>query len=419
MAVRRLIRRLVIVAAIGAFWAAPAHAATWCGPSSTTDRFPQLFGGDDIHVVYAVPADGTDRLDELANAIETDVETIDTWWRGQDPTRAPRFDLFQFPCGPQADITTVRLPESGAQLPSADVDFTRIYADLGAIGLLHSFRVALVYYDGPVTEPFCGTGGESPAANRGLAIVFVNACARTRSEWTAAHELITALGGVPVGAPHRCPGRADTCDSSQDVMNEFIPSSPLSAAILDPGHDDYYAHSGSWPDIQDSPYLKDLQTQARLSVTIAGAGTVVSDVQGIDCTASCATDWNGGSTISLSAMPGKGLRFVRWAGACAGHGACALTLEGPTSVSALFAPRRFRLSVSIVGRGTVTSRPRGISCTSRCKSAFTSYQPVRLTARPAPGWRLKSWAAACRGTRAACSVPMKAPASARAVFVRQ
>ena len=29
---------------------------------------------------------------------QTDAETFDAWWRGQDPTRTPRFDLFAFPC---------------------------------------------------------------------------------------------------------------------------------------------------------------------------------------------------------------------------------------------------------------------------------------------------------------------------------
>jgi hypothetical protein len=413
-----MIRRLLVLSvALAAVWAAPAHASTWCGTPATEDRAPDLFGGPRFHVVYAIPADGTDRLGELANAIETDVEDIDVWWRGQDPTRAPRFDLFPFPCGAQADITTARLPDTSAQMPTAVEDYTRISNDLRGTGLLQAYRSLLVYYDGPVTEPFCGIGGGNDLD--GLAIVFVNACGRTKSEWTAAHEIITAMGGVADGAPHRCPGRADTCDSSFDVMWQYIPAAPLSDAILDPGRDDYYGHSGLWPDIQDSRFLKHLDAPAHLTVAITGAGLVESDVNGVTCSVTCGTDWDAGTLIYLTATPGNGLRFVRWSGACTGEEQCRLTLGAQNTVSALFAPAAFRLTVAVAGRGTVASKPRGIACKPRCKGSFESYSPVRLTARPAKGWRLKSWTGGCRGKRAACSVPMTAAATARAVFVRK
>ena len=53
-----------------------------------------------------------------APLIAADVGAIDAWWRGQDPTRAPRWDLYPFAgCAPgfgQLDISFVRLESPGS-----------------------------------------------------------------------------------------------------------------------------------------------------------------------------------------------------------------------------------------------------------------------------------------------------------------
>ena len=113
-----------VVALAAALWIAPAHAAasaTWCGGTQETaqNRVPELqFAQTQIHVVYAIPSDGADHFAADAPLIVADVEAIDTWWRTQDPTRTPRFDLYPFPgCPPgfgQLDISFVRLSGTGA-----------------------------------------------------------------------------------------------------------------------------------------------------------------------------------------------------------------------------------------------------------------------------------------------------------------
>jgi beta-lactamase class A len=74
------------------------------------------------------------------------------------------------------------------------------------------------------------------------------------------------------------------------------------------------------------------------------------------------------------------------------------------------------LAVATVGRGTLTSRPPGIACPPRCRHAFPSGTLVRLLARPATGWHLRSWGQACTGA-AGCVVPMRGVRRARARFV--
>ena len=57
---------------------------------------------------------------------------------------------------------------------------------------------------------------------------------------------------------------------------------------LDVNHDDYYAHSGSWWDVQDSTWLTHLP-QFPLTVTVAGSGTVVAtDTNALPCDTGCA-----------------------------------------------------------------------------------------------------------------------------------
>jgi hypothetical protein len=413
-------RTLVLAVALAGLWAAPAHAASWCGTEATTNRAPELFGGGQVHAVYAIPSDGADHLSVFGAVIETDVESIDSWWRGQDPTRAPRFDLFPFACGAQTDITTVRLPDSGASLSSPDVIFDRLFSALVNAGLISTSLDALVYYDGPVTDPdVCGIGGPSSNGASGLAVVLGGACAGTHSDWTAAHEFGHSIGAVAIGAPHRCPDSGHTCDSTSDLMYPFTSGNPLAVSILDPGRDDYYGHSGGWVDIQDSGYLKHLDAQVHLAVAIVGGGSVASDVAGVNCTATCATDWDAGARVSLTPQPVNGRRFLRWTGDCAGALTCDLTLDASKSVTATFVAATFNLTAAVTGRGTIVSRPAGISCKPRCRHAFASFVPLRLTARPAKGWKLKAWTGACHGKRLVCSVPMRAASTAHATFVKQ
>jgi List-Bact-rpt repeat protein len=404
-------------AGLGGLSASPARASSWCGTPGAADRAPQLFGGPQVHTVYVHPSDGADRLATFADAIQTNAESIDAWWRGQDATRAPRFDLFPFACGPQLDLAGVQLTVTGASIADGSSAYGQIGSQLQETALLTPDDDALVYYDGPETNTdLCGIGGG------GLAVVFVNACTDVDSARVAAHELGHALGAVDDGAPHRCPDSGHTCDNAADLMYPFVvPGQPLAVAILDPGRDDYYGHSGGWVDVQDSPFLKHADAQVHLTVGITGAGHVTSDPVGVDCSAACALDWDAGSAVTLSAAPGNGLRFVRWGGACSGQrtDACELTLGSSTSISAFFAPARFRLAVSVSGRGRVVSKPAGIACSRSCRHAFTSYRPVRLTAKPAKGWRFRAWSGACRGARPTCTVPMKAAAGIRAVFARK
>ena len=400
---------------------APASAtATWCGTPAPADLTPNALAGFPAHWIYATPADGADRFVAFANTMQTDAEEIDAWWRREDPARAPRNDLAPLPCGQQLDLTSFRMQLSGAQLAGPDGRFGTIFNQLLAGNFRSPFTKYIVYYDGPATNvDICGQGG-SDNTGFGLAVVYVQACPGVSTAAVAVHEFLHTLGAVPDGAPHNCPepNDAHTCDTQSDLMHPFIDDAPLSAKLLDPGRDDYYGHSAGFGDSQDAPWLVQLDRQQPFTVTISGTGGVQADVPGLQCGQTCTTNWNTGTRLNLIATPGAGTKLVRWSGSCTGAGACSVATGPGVAVNALFAPLVFRLTVKVAGKGSVRSSSSGITCRPRCSAAFPSFVPLRLTATPAKGWRLRSWSGGCRGRNRSCTVPMSAAASARAVFVR-
>ncbi len=286
--------------------------------------------------------------------MQTDAETIDGWWRGQDPTRTPRFDTLGFGCGQQLDISFVTLNSTAAELQPIASRFARILAGIEAAGFSSAVTKYIVYYDGPGDGTnVCGEGAGS-AESEGVAIEFLSACDGLPSSVVVAHELLHSLGALPApGPPHACPGDdGHPCDSQLDLLYPVATSGvPLTSLMLDVGHDDYYGHSGLWFDIQDSRWLRHLDTApSHLSVVIQGAGTIASDVPGISCTASCESDWDANQPVGLVANAGPGMRFVRWSGGCTGNADC---------TSRLRRRRRSRRS----------SRRRHLPCRSRSPAA--------------------------------------------------
>lgn len=274
---------LAVAVAVALAFAPAGRAADspsrWCGPGETAvdlpDTSPNAF---QIHVVYAYPADATSRFATLAAGIARDVAAIDTWWRAQDSSHAPRWDLASFAgCDTafgQLDISSVRLPRPLGGYATLDALLDRLGSDLSAAptNLSDPDKKYIVFFDGLIDQPRAGfvVCGQSPSNVLGggsdayAGIYLMSPCgdglgAATNTAGTITHELVHNLGALASpGPPHACPTSAGhPCDSDSDVLSalgEYGRS--LNQLQLDIGRDDYYAHSGSWWDIQDSLFLE-------------------------------------------------------------------------------------------------------------------------------------------------------------------
>jgi hypothetical protein len=408
------VRRLLVLASFAlALWAAPgALAAGWCGTGeSATDR-PDVTTGQQVHAIVVAPADAADNFAADAGKLADDVGSMTAWWQGQDPTRVPRFDTATFPSGTCLDISYVRLPDAAASLSGASPTFHLIELSLFAGGFSSSYKKYLVYYDGPSVElNVCGIGGGAFDRGPAFALVWLAGCPGVPTDSIGTHELLHALGALPAGAPHPCPGdTGHPCDSPTDILYPQTHGQPLSEQVLDFGRDDYYGHSGSWLDMQDSLWLHRLdQPQFALGVTLSGAGEVSSDLPGLDCSASCTTQWDQGSTVTLGTHPVSGTRFVRWQGGCTGSSGCTVSVTAPLAVTAVFGPITISVRLSATGRGR-------IACSPACSRSFAAGDPLRLRAVPAKGWRFVSWSGGCKGKRLTCAPPTDFALSVKATF---
>lgn len=65
-------------------------------------------------------------------------------------------------------------------------------------------------------------------------------------------------------------------------------------------------------------------------------GAVISRPAGIRCGSTCSHDYPVGSTVILTARPGRGWALAGWSGACTGHAVCTVPLTVDRSVQASF-----------------------------------------------------------------------------------
>jgi hypothetical protein len=284
----------IVGAAVALVAAAPAQASTpmpWCGTSaSALDRQPDGTQAFAAHVAYVRPADAPDRFAELAPRIVGDVAAMDAWWRAQDPTRAPRFDLYPFPCASAfgtLDITSVALAQGVVGIDDA---FPTIRVQLASDhGFVEPEKVYLVYYDGPTgqgasQEERCGEGADASSflGVPGMAVVYLDACHATENDTyrpvVAVHELLHVLGAVEDRAPHAC-RRGHVCDVPADLMAASLSGQELDSHVLDGGRDDYYGHAGPWLDVQDSFFLERLDSPDRAAPAVP-AGLSATDGPG-------------------------------------------------------------------------------------------------------------------------------------------
>ena len=273
---------LVAFAALVA--AVPGHASTpipWCGTtSSSVDRLPDATAAYAVHVAYVRPPGAPDRFAEFAPRIAGDAVAFDAWWRREDPTRTPRFDLFPAAGCASAfgalDISSVVLPRPVGGIGAIFQELRQRLSDDS--GFDEAEKVYLVYFDGPTgqvgDERVCGQGARPSFGLPGMAVVYLDSCGGDEGDSlrpvVAVHELVHVFGAVERQAPNACRS-GHVCDVELDLMTAVLSGEELDAHVLDAARNDYYAHSGSWNDVQDSTFLERLDSADRTPPTTPGA----------------------------------------------------------------------------------------------------------------------------------------------------
>ncbi len=160
------------------------------------------------------------------------------------------------------------------------------------------------------------------------------------------------------------------------------------------------------------------QSKSNVEITVNGMGSVTSLPAGINCGTDCSADFDKNTSVSLSATANNGNQFIGWAGDCSGTGSCIISMEENRSVTATFSSlnaSQSNIAVSVVGTGSVSSSPSGISCGTNCSANFDKNTNLSLTATAGNGYQFAGWSGDCNGS-SSCSVSMAQNRSVTASF---
>jgi uncharacterized repeat protein (TIGR02543 family) len=155
-----------------------------------------------------------------------------------------------------------------------------------------------------------------------------------------------------------------------------------------------------------------------LTTAKVGNGIINSSPAGIDCGTDCTEVVNKGSTITLTATPDAGYKFMSWTGCTSTTNVCTITMTAAKTVTANF-KAVFPLTVSKTGTGTGTVKATGINCdttpTADCNETYLKDTNVSLTATATTGSRFIGWAGACSGSTT-CTVAINDAKNVTATF---
>lgn len=157
-----------------------------------------------------------------------------------------------------------------------------------------------------------------------------------------------------------------------------------------------------------------------LGTTGNGSAAVMIRPAGTWCRGSCTETFLAGASVTLVAVPDRGVSLSGWSGCTSASGAtCTVALETSRTVIAAFTTsRKLRVRMLGDGRGMVTSAPAGITCGTDCVHDYPLNTSVTLTATPASGSAVVGWTGCTSASGTTCTVTLDRAATVSARFSR-
>lgn len=390
-------QRLALIGALGASALALAGSGTANNLERSTADRPDDFPGLQIHPIYVVPSDGTDRQLDKSGALSGALWNSLDWAASKTDGRSMAIDTYQ----DEFDWSFRRLNLTSQQLAQSGGNITGLIRnDLWGAGFSNRpDRILLAYYDGPMRtnqgNVVCG-GADVPRGQPGnVAIVNIYdpVCGSLTDNkfnyqhFVATHESIHAMGHVAQSAPSS-DGGAHSKDS-KDIMywkgQESL--SDVEALLFDPGRDDYWAGAMQW--------YKD--NHRDLYIDVRGGGSVAADPapNRYFSDASVRDDttmvFRKGAEVKLDASAEPFWRFRGWDGNRANRDEFTVTMDTDKQLPAVFDPiGKLEVRVRNPGLGTVMVIGQGV-CRNLCNYELPAGKIVRLVAKPAKGAKFNGW----------------------------
>lgn len=156
-------------------------------------------------------------------------------------------------------------------------------------------------------------------------------------------------------------------------------------------------------DVED----EDIENSFSLTVSKQGQGSISGE--NLTCGTNCTAEYSEGKTITLTATPADGQKFVKWRGDCAGQtSTTTVQMDADRTCTAHFEslPTTFRLSLSKQGQGNISGE--NLACGTSCSADYEKGQSVTLKATPVEGHKFVKWSGDCSGEESELSVDMNA-----------
>jgi hypothetical protein len=230
--------------------AAAITSHTGIAAARTTTDLPDDNNGKQVHAVYALPSDGTDRQLDINGTIANEIAAFQTWLGKQTAGAPLRIDK----AAGRPDVTFRRFRKSDAQIAATGpLVLSEIEFELNGAGLDEQDKIYAVWYDGGGTYA-CGGGAYPPFLPGNSAAMYLlgaqagyppcsgNPFAAPGGppgylQFAMLHEILHTIGIVPNCAPHQVRS-GHVSDTPTDLM--YAGDELWRPAVLDAGHDDYF-----------------------------------------------------------------------------------------------------------------------------------------------------------------------------------